>query len=1018
MPRIRPQRQRVCALMFLLSTAPLCRELHGQIAAPGSEMVLDGTWDGGLDRKYDHKFRVPGLAEDPANASAGTLWYRHTVHLPDGNWDRATLLLGGARFAPTVYVNGKEVSRSGGGMAPTAHLLRSPAIKPGADVELEVALTSENALDPRDASMVPAADRWRSDNSSGLWDSVRLHFSSGTELLRLTPYTNWAARKLTVHWMADTGGTAMRRVQVTLLDQSGTVMATSDQIAAEGKQGSVSLNLGEKIEMWSPMHPKVYRLRLVLTDKSQTLDSQEISWGFKNFTTANKRFMLNGEPIELRGGTVVWHRFLRNPQAEEIAWNTEWFRVNVMQRLKGYGANYLRFHLGLPPEALLDVCDREGLMVQLEWPFFHGVKASDASMREQWHEWIDVAMRHPSVVILHPWNETNGDELTAAWSAMDAVLLDYPPLVVAHRDTLHIHKYWWSLFENLGLYYDSADQFDKTIMVDEFGGDYLDQNGNAGLYPATKETFLRFLGRIQTREERLYFEAEANGRVAEYWRRIGAAGFAPFCIMSSPQDGNSWFLGDMRHLQPMPVWDALSAAFSPQSISLDVWDRNYMPGETINVPLYFFNDTSNSATLTAEVQVLDHVTADHRIRSTQTVVQMVDAHGRMQTSVKITLPQEPGNWRLQAVLQNHVEGVEHPIISAWDVRTLIPQVPARLASATVGLPVNETELRAMLEREHIKTVAIDDPRATVIATSAKSWGGIDHTELRHILNTAVGRGQSVVMLDIGPKDLGQAGKKGDLGPLDGAPRVLPGDAYLKTQQLFAGIEVQFLQVAEPESHIQPGPKDDSLWENLPRQATWLWNGLRGGLIAPAAEMEISGLGAEGFLAEWVQRGADAKPIRDGGYYAYRLAAYYAFSTKPNDALTIKALRDKVKFLVEDAPALQDVVDPNAKIEQTDLSAEYRKHIGGNAEQLIPLSTCGKNLTRTDVAEITFGAHKGNVILSQVMTAGRLQVGETEPGFYGLRYDPAAEQFVLNALAKALQPAVPVTDPLIAARTGK
>ena len=104
-------------------------------------------------------------------------------------------------------------------------------------------------------------------------------------------------------------------------------------------------------------------------------------------------------------------------------------------------------------------------------------------MREQWAAWLDVAMRHPSVVIVHPWNETDGDELMAGWKAMNAVLASYPQMVVAHRDTLHVHKYWWSLFENLGLYYDSAQQFPQTIMVDEFGGDYLDTNGDPACIP-------------------------------------------------------------------------------------------------------------------------------------------------------------------------------------------------------------------------------------------------------------------------------------------------------------------------------------------------------------------------------------------------------------------------------------------------------------------------------------------------------------------------------------------------------
>ena len=138
---------------------------------------------------------------------------------------------------------------------------------------------------------------------------------------------------------------------------------------------------------------------------------------------------------------MVWHRFLRFPEARTLAFDAPWFRTNIMLRLKSHGANMLRFHLGLPPDRLLDLCDQEGLMVQMEWPFFHGIKASDESMREQWQAWLDVAMRHPSVMIIHPWNETDGDELKAGWKAMNAVLANYPPLVVAHRDTIHIHKY-------------------------------------------------------------------------------------------------------------------------------------------------------------------------------------------------------------------------------------------------------------------------------------------------------------------------------------------------------------------------------------------------------------------------------------------------------------------------------------------------------------------------------------------------------------------------------------------------
>ncbi len=67
-----------------------------------------------------------------------------------------------------------------------------------------------------------------------------------------------------------------------------------------------------------------------------------------------------------------------------------------------------------------------------------------------------------------------------AWKAMGTVTAQYPPVVLSHRDVLHPHFYWWSLFENVGLYYESAKAFDRPIMVDEFGGNYLDGEGNPG----------------------------------------------------------------------------------------------------------------------------------------------------------------------------------------------------------------------------------------------------------------------------------------------------------------------------------------------------------------------------------------------------------------------------------------------------------------------------------------------------------------------------------------------------------
>jgi hypothetical protein len=52
--------------------------------------------------------------------------------------------------------------------------------------------------------------------------------------------------------------------------------------------------------------------------------------------------------------------------------------------------------------------------------------------------------------------------------------------------------------------------------------------------------------------------------------------------------------------------------------------------------------------------------------------------------------------------------------------------------------------------------------------------------------------------------------------------------------------------------------------------------------------------------------------------------------------------------------------------------------------------------------IKFGNEKGNLIVSQLLTAGRLATDFGENGLYGIRYDPVAGQFVLNMMETVLK----------------
>ncbi|HEX2948692.1 MAG TPA: glycoside hydrolase, partial [Armatimonadota bacterium] len=399
-----------------------------------SELSLNGLWETGIDRDYSTRVSVPGLAGDPAQVTPGTVWYRRTVVLPEGEWTRATLTLYGARFCPRIYVNGDLVSSSEGGMTWTHHRFAHPAVQPGETVTLEIALADLDATDPGDASRIPAADRWRSNISSSLWDAVTLRCHGDNCLTRVIPSYDLASDTLTVHWET-TGDDDNYIATVEILAIDGSILAAN---SAPSNADQTKIPLHGACELWSPETPHLYRLRVTLMAGARVLDMDEFSWAPRDFRIDGKKFRLNGLPVTFRAGSFVWHRFVRDREGREIAWDTAWIEENIVRRLKAHGANGLRFHLGMPPEALLDLCDKYGLLVQAEWSFFHGMPGAKVSLLRQWRNWFDLIMRHPSIVIIHPWNETEGEELDTAFAALTEIVSDYPPLVIAHRDTLHI----------------------------------------------------------------------------------------------------------------------------------------------------------------------------------------------------------------------------------------------------------------------------------------------------------------------------------------------------------------------------------------------------------------------------------------------------------------------------------------------------------------------------------------------------------------------------------------------------
>ena len=357
-------------------------------------IILDGRWEAGTDRVYDRVVPVPGLAGDPRAMQEGKLWYRRRVALPSGAWTHATLILNGARFHPAVYVNGRLVSERPGGMTVTIHALSHEDLRPGGTIVLEIALRSLRDVDPDDASRIPEADHWRSNVSSCLWDTVRLQLHGPSRLARLVPLPDLAADRLELRYevenLAPPAGIRLLRAEIRNL--RGRLLAAGETTALE-RRGMLRLDLRGAVRLWRPEDPVRHRMRVTLSGPEGVLDARESTLGLKDFRVDGLGFRLNGSPFRLRAGTVVWHRWLRDPEAPGA-----WLSTGTGSRATSCGGSKntapmaSAFIWAPRPSLSWTSAIGTGSWCRPSGSFFHGMSAAEESLVEQWRAWLDLCL--------------------------------------------------------------------------------------------------------------------------------------------------------------------------------------------------------------------------------------------------------------------------------------------------------------------------------------------------------------------------------------------------------------------------------------------------------------------------------------------------------------------------------------------------------------------------------------------------------------------------------------------------
>lgn len=368
----------------------------------------------GREVKIPHTWNV----EEGSEEYWGTGWYcwRFT---PEPDWQnrRVRVLFRGVYHDAQVYLNGVEIcEHKNSGFTPfTAEL--TEYLKPGQVNKLVV--KADNRFSE---TMLPCNRSFDWANDGGMIRPAVLQITGQSLLknLQVTAkpvITTWNERQeegagvFGLKGQIDRKEDSVRgqencRLDWTLYegcDEDRRMLAEGEELCL-GSDVSIPGRVLERVRYWHFDNPRLYTLKLCLEKDGEPEDMQEIVFGFQDFHVQGKHFYLNGEPVRLPG--TEW--MPGSDPACGMAESKEQLE-KMLRCLRDSNSIFTRFHWQ-QDDWVYDWCDRHGLLVQEEVPFWG--KDPEVAGEHQWkafcqqiEEMVEAHRNHPSIIAWGVGNE-------------------------------------------------------------------------------------------------------------------------------------------------------------------------------------------------------------------------------------------------------------------------------------------------------------------------------------------------------------------------------------------------------------------------------------------------------------------------------------------------------------------------------------------------------------------------------------------------------------------------------------
>lgn len=581
-------------------------------------------------------------------------WYRKVLKIDSPiPSETALLTLEQAMFGTEVWLNGRRVGSDIACYTSQEYDVGASLI-PGADNELLVRVGARETL-PQESAV--GKDQERTDFIPGIWGDVHLTLCGNPriKLVQVIPHIESKSAEARVTIANNSERESRVRLRCMVQERRSGRAASPGRETAEAvpPRQEVTLTLSlpiQDLQLWSPKDPFLYQVESNLSVNDAATDSVHTKFGMREFRIVGPDFFLNDEKVFLKGGNIAFHRFLSDANRGGLPWDLDWVKKLLIDIPKAHNFNFFRNHIGQMYNRWYDIADEYGMLLQNEWMFWTTTGTKE-QIKKEFTRWLQDNGNHPSIIIWDALNECSDDVVqkeivpemkkldpTRPWESVD--FFEQHPYIYSLGPVLHKGKLGSS--ESLV----DIEHSSKPSVVNEFLWWWLDKNVEPTVF--TREVVERWLGKEYTNNELLDRQSFLAQELVELFRRMRVDAIQPFVYLSNNEGPTAhWFMGNIRDLRAKPILKALKNAFSSFGVSLELWDRHFFTQESRTIRLFVFNDDAVARSGTVRYGIAN---SQGKWVSNHSLEVSVDACGISILPIEITLPQNPGEYRIRAEL--------------------------------------------------------------------------------------------------------------------------------------------------------------------------------------------------------------------------------------------------------------------------------------------------------------------------------------------------------------------------------